>query len=107
MSRSPEQYERWKKLTNKRRQRRLYWLRKYKAAKGCEICGYDENGLALDFDHIKRDEKKFYVSSRFIMRSLKALFLELRKCRVLCANCHRIYSYEEKHFNNKRTTKTT
>lgn len=98
-------YEAWKERTTARRHRRLYWLRKYKEAKGCAICGYNKNGVALDFDHLDRQQKKFLPSSRNMGLTIKRIFSEIRKCRVLCANCHRIHSYEEKHFNNKRTIK--
>lgn len=84
-------------LKRKKRQR---WLNKYKESKGCSICGYNKNGVALDFDHIDPKEKLFNVSSRSLTHSLKKIFKEIRKCRILCANCHRIYSYENKHFNN-------
>ena len=93
-------YNKWRERTNKKRKRRAYWLRKYKEAKGCEVCGYNLNGLALDFDHIDRSEKKFLASSRMLNLSLKSIMSEIRKCRILCANCHRIKTYDNKEFNN-------
>lgn len=79
----------------------MYWLSKYKCAKGCELCGYNTHGVALDFDHIDPKEKKFNASSRFMNKSLKSVFAEIRKCRILCANCHRVHSYESKHFKER------
>lgn len=84
-----------------RRKRRRRWLNKYKEAKGCEICGYNLNGVAMDFDHLDRAQKLFNPSSRYLNSSLKKIFAEIRKCRILCANCHRIHSFDSKHHNTK------
>lgn len=73
-----------------RRGRRMKWLNLYKTGKGCELCGYNKNGVALDFDHLDPSIKEFNPSSRSLTVSLKRLFIEIRKCRILCANCHRI-----------------
>jgi len=78
----------------------MHWLNKIKLHAGCFICGYREHAVALEFDHLSREDKKFTVSARNITRSLSSIFAEIRKCRVLCANCHRVHSYESKHFNS-------
>ena len=78
----------------RRRARRKHWLNKYKLAKSCELCGYNKSPYALHFDHLNSDTKIKPVS-RMILGSLENLMLELRKCRVLCANCHFIVSAEE------------
>jgi hypothetical protein len=82
------------------RTRRMYWLNKIKVYMGCGICGYNSHAVALEFDHLDRFSKRFTVSARNVTRSLSSIFEELRKCRVLCANCHRVHTYESKHFNN-------
>ena len=79
--------------------RRRDWLNKYKEAKGCSRCGYNENGVALDFDHIDSSIKKFNISHRLPNSTLKPLFAEIRKCRLLCANCHRIRTLKENQFD--------
>ena len=77
-----------------RRARRQRWLNLYKTNKGCELCGYKAHGVALDFDHLGPSEKEFNPSSRSMNIKLKRLFNEIRKCRILCANCHRIETYK-------------
>lgn len=79
--------------------RRRYWLNKYKEGKGCSTCGYNSHGVAIDFDHINPATKRFNISHRLPNSTLKLLFKEIRKCRLLCANCHRIKTLEEKQFD--------
>jgi len=54
---------------------------------GCCICGYDRCQSALEFHHVDPKEKKGAVSSL----SGKALIKEIKKCVLLCSNCHREY----------------
>lgn len=79
--------------------RRAKRINAYKLAKGCEMCGYNEHSVALDFDHINPKEKKFSVSHRLQHSTIKTLIAEIRKCRVLCANCHRVKTQEERFEN--------
>lgn len=72
--------------------RRKRWIDKIKTAGGCSSCGYKEHPAALDFDHRNPDEKEFLIPHRLGRSSLKRLFKEIRKCRILCANCHRVHS---------------
>ena len=67
--------------------RRKYWLSLYKIRKGCNICGWNFFASALEFDHIDRSTKKGNVSN-MTKGTLKKLINEVRKCRVLCSNCH-------------------
>lgn len=55
----------------------------------CQICGYNANAKALEFHHIHPKEKTFTISE-CTLKGLDILFKELRKCTLLCANCHRI-----------------
>lgn len=86
-------YEAWKIATVKKRKRRARWLRWYKEKKGCSICGYNKSGYALDFNHLDPSQKKFNASGRMLNYSLKRIFNEIRKCNIMCANCHRIESF--------------
>lgn len=62
----------------------------YKLNSGCIVCGYNENPVALDFDHRIQSEKLFDISSRLANIREETLINEISKCDVLCANCHRI-----------------
>lgn len=93
---------RGKEHTIKRRKRRGRLLDKYKLSKGCQLCGYKDNLFALQWDHINPSEKHATVST-LMTGDIKKLFKEIRKCRVLCANCHAIHTYSNKHSWRKST----
>jgi hypothetical protein len=66
-----------------------------KSEKGCEMCGYNEHPAALDFDHINPEEKSFIISHAVSRdRPWSLIEAEVSKCRILCANCHRIHTYD-------------
>lgn len=83
------------------RKRRLL-INEIKMKKGCARCGYKEHPAALDFNHIR--DKHFNISQD-PKRSLEAIMQEIEKCEILCSNCHRIVTYEEKHWHTKRSTR--
>jgi hypothetical protein len=68
----------------------------------CEVCG-EERWPCLDFHHIypqhkaKRGDGTTTTISRMARSgcSIARLKEEIAKCRVLCANCHRIEHCEE------------
>jgi hypothetical protein len=55
----------------------------------CVLCGYDKHPAALDFDHIDPKTKTKGVAQLLMSRSREKIIEEVRKCRLLCANCHR------------------
>jgi 5-methylcytosine-specific restriction endonuclease McrA len=58
------------------------------AGGGCSVCGYDRYLGALHFHHIDPETKSFTLAALGITRSLDAMRREIRKCVLLCANCH-------------------
>jgi hypothetical protein len=67
-------------------------LNRYKGNKGCQHCGYN-NPIALDFHHVSGKDKGI---AGMLTNKLRGIFDEIRKCIVLCANCHRIEHSKEK-----------
>lgn len=62
-------------------------MRRYKTLCGCRFCDEDE-AVALDLHHLDPNEKDLNPSTA-IGCSTSTLKREIRKCIVLCANCHR------------------
>lgn len=95
--RDPVKFHEAKKRNKAHKQRlrriRTRWLGIYKQKKGCQVCGYNEHPAALQFDHIDPLTKIRDVSNMIELK-LKRIMDEVRKCRVLCANCHSIHTVE-------------
>ena len=64
-----------------------------KEGQSCSHCGCQPHTSALDYHHIDDSQKKFGLSSIRQFRTgeitLEAIKLEMLKCVLLCANCHR------------------
>lgn len=90
-----ERLERGRKLTRESLQRRRDRLSRYKVKQRCSICGYNTHPEALDWDHTNPLTKLFSIGSSS-SRPLKTLFKELRKCTILCANCHRVKTCDDR-----------
>jgi predicted HNH restriction endonuclease len=55
----------------------------------CQLCGYARCMDALEFHHLDGALKDFGVSSKGYTRSWERVKMELQKCVLVCANCHR------------------
>jgi hypothetical protein len=76
----------WASLNKEKRQRA--WTYAYKRHRGCSKCTVSDP-VCLQFHH-ESDNKHAGVGSMIAnSRSTDDLLREIRKCRVLCANCHR------------------
>jgi len=102
--RSPEAYEKYKER-NRIKKKKKYdqiasLVNKYKLERGCAHCGYKDEPVALDFHHENREDKIINVSSHWktSWKQYEKMKEEMKKCIVLCSNCHRI---EEKRIRNE------
>ena len=72
---------------------------------GCTKCGFNESPHALQFDHLDKSEKRDSISNLVHAGGgIRTLKVEIRKCQLLCANCHAIKTYEEKDYLAKKGT---
>lgn len=55
---------------------------------GCCICGYNRCERALDFHHMDATTKNFSIC-QYLWLPLGELLEEVRKCVLICSNCHR------------------
>lgn len=59
----------------------------------CSICGYNKCLPALEFHH---QDEKLGALSELMKKSFKFALEEVKKCILVCANCHREIHEEEK-----------
>ncbi len=71
-----------------RHRRRLKELLVAEAGGACALCGYDRHLGALRFHHLDPRSKRLHVSQNGITLSLDTIREEVRKCVLLCSNCH-------------------
>ncbi len=56
----------------------------------CYVCGYDKCNAAFDLHHLNPNMKEFsFGGVKANPISWARIVIELRKCVLLCANCHR------------------
>jgi len=65
----------------------------YLSGRCCEHCG-NNNRIVLEFHHFNKDKE--YNVSNMMTLSKKKIEKEMKKCQILCANCHRIVTYNER-----------
>jgi len=71
------------------------FVNKIKEDSGCAICG-EKNPDKLTFHHVDKDDKEYKISDLVVQRRFNLLTKELRKCIVLCYDCHRkVHSDDE------------
>jgi hypothetical protein len=70
-----------------RRRRKAKEILVREAGGRCQLCGYDRSQTALQFHHLDPNTKEFGVAHRGA-RGIERLRAEIRKCVLLCSNCH-------------------
>jgi len=81
----------------------------YKLSNGCAVCGYNKHPCSLCFDHLPNFEKAEICKNGYSKsnrcggmqmlyakkHSVDELIDEIKKCRVLCMNCHMEETYNK------------
>jgi hypothetical protein len=78
---------------NKARGREKWDL--YKSTIKCARCPEDHIAC-MDFHHMDPSEKEYEVSKLVSNGMYTKAYKEIKKCIVLCANCHRKHHHKEK-----------
>lgn len=70
-------------------------LIQYLRDKCCSVCGFSDI-RALEFDHIDPKSKLFGIA-RGISNGTNwdKILIEIKKCRIVCANCHKMRTAEQ------------
>jgi len=79
---------------NKAYQKRKEFLAETKS-KPCMDCGGSFPTECMDFDHRPGTQKLFGIATAWSV-PLPRLLEEINKCDLVCANCHRIRTYQRK-----------
>lgn len=78
--------EKIKEYNKQRSQKKRDWIVDYKLSRGCSVCGYNKCASALEFHH--NGDKEFNIGNHMKL-SLENIKIEVKKCIIICANCHR------------------
>ena len=79
-----------KEFERQRAAQKLSAISTLKLEVGCADCGYVEDPVALDFDHVADDKVEGVARMVSKHLSIEDILGEAEKCEVVCANCHRI-----------------
>jgi hypothetical protein len=92
-----------KRAANHKKAARKKWD-EFKNTLSCTQCG-ENHPATLDFHHVKREKTNRKVHKLVANAALAAAFEEIKKCVVLCANCHRKHHWEEHQKRKKKSAK--
>jgi predicted HNH restriction endonuclease len=70
-----------------KRRRRVKTLAIESKGGKCQVCGYNKYQGALDLHHLR--DKEFGIGDKGYTRSWAKIKEELKKCILVCSNCHR------------------
>lgn len=77
--------------------RNRVWVRKHKALRACVDCGGKFHHAAMDFDHTAKNKRAAVARLVGSCLSLNTLRAEIRKCDLVCSNCHRVRTFKRLH----------
>ena len=83
------EYDRNKRKENKLRAISLFGGK-------CSLCGYNKCSAALDFHHTDPNKKDDDIKDMFNKYSWETTYKELKKCILVCSNCHRELHWRER-----------
>lgn len=104
LKRSKDYYHRDRAVRRQRaldnqRTRSEEWKKHIPQKIACSECGYDKHFAALEFHHVDPATKEYGISrlmhSNLTPERVKLFKKELKKCIILCSNCHRIHHFGE------------
>jgi 5-methylcytosine-specific restriction endonuclease McrA len=65
----------------------------------CQRCGSNPGDVAMHFDHVDPSTKTNMISNMLMTKgSWDALLDEVKKCQLLCSNCHALKTFDPEAF---------
>jgi len=89
-----------------RKREKREWIDSLKKDEKCNKCGEDR-WYCLEYHHVNPEDKKFTIACA-ISRGYgkQAILEEIKKCVILCSNCHReLHYFEQQEKNEKKSQK--
>ena len=77
------------------RRRNTEFVNEYKVKHGCSKCGYKTHACGIDFHHTEKKKENVARMAKSCL-SIESLLVEMSKCILLCATCHREEHYAHK-----------
>ena len=87
------QREKTNARTRKHRAKHKEWFDNYKEELGCHDCKKEFPAWMLDFDHLPEYSKRGNPARLAQRFGWQVGLEELKRCEVVCPNCHRIRTY--------------
>ena len=79
---------------------RMEFVANIKSQLKCQKCG-ESKEYVLDFHHLNPDEKETTIARMTSNKyRIDKVLDEIRKCIVLCSNCHREFHYLEENYGS-------
>ena len=74
--------------------KRAYWRGQARLlddlkSRACVDCARTFPACAMDFDHVRPDQKRYTVSRMIGRAGTATIMAEVAKCDIVCVNCHR------------------
>lgn len=79
----------------KQRRKNKEYVAFIKSLSHCVDCGND-NDVVLEFDHVRGKKRGNISDMSHQSYSIETIQLEIEKCEVRCANCHRIETHKRR-----------
>lgn len=90
--------ESYREATRHQREKIKKLINKIKEQTPCVDCNKKYPYYVMDFDHKDRSLKENKISTMVNECSLERVLQEVKKCDVVCSNCHRIRTYVRKDY---------
>lgn len=86
--------DKYKQNAKKNRISIINFINRYKQFIGCKSCS-EKRFWILEFHHRNKEEKLNNINTLRYFGSLRLVKEEMRKCDILCGNCHKDFHYKE------------
>jgi len=100
-----EEYRTYCRIANKRHYDKKRAIVDLAKKRPCADCGQQLQPCQMDLDHV-RGEKLINIGQSLKAGSIQALLQEIEKCDVVCANCHRLRTWNRSHISSILTSET-